>query len=429
MATRKTTNSKCLFTEAQEELIDSIVRDAIENIDVEYDSEDIAKQIIANQKSRDCITESVSTAAIPAIVRDPRLLDNVRQCSEAVAASVADTVSNTLLGKSMAELGERIDAALAAEPVATKQRMARKIAQAVGVESRTVCALGRFILNHAPPADALTPIMLAGEQGCGKTYATRNLAEEYDTYFEVPCFNGMEARDFIGSFLPNGKGQLMWTDMGITRAFRSAASGKSTLLLVDELYRVADRERSIFLTMLSPVDVNGVEVYRLQIDNPQNGTTEVVEAPCHLLSIVATTNIGGQFNVDEGDWAGKERWTTYYVYANADQISQILSTHLGKLGIPTIYATNFTEFWQRLCELKKQGVIQMTPTVRTLTRAVRLARIDGSDNADTITHNFVRALKVIAPMWAGTDLDGKVNEAQLKLINDAAHVVFGVPQN
>jgi len=429
MATRKAVRKTAGFTPDQIEAIIGIVSDT----DVEYDTEQIAKDIVQDK----ALSELVGCGTIPHITGNPQFQDVVREHSEQIAAKVADTVSTALLGHGISELRAAVEAAIKqAESPAAARVKARRIASALGA-SATGDALVDFILKYGSPKQAQCPVLLLGEQGAGKTYACRMLSVQFDAYVEVPCHAGMEARDFLGGFLPSGKGNgsMTWVDLGVTRAFRAAASGKATLLLVDEIFRVPQRERSVFLTALSPlVKPDGSEVYVLNIDRPIDGSkdsphiTETIEAPVHLLSIVATTNIGAQFSVTDDDPAMAERWVHRYVYCDANQIRRIVTSNLADHDIPDTHAEAFVTFWQRMSEMKKEGTISLVPTVRTLTRAIKCAGVSGQDEHDTINLMFVRSIMDIAPMWAGTDLDGRMNEAQLKGIAKIAHEAFGVAQ-
>jgi MoxR-like ATPase len=424
MATRKAVRKTSSFTPDQIETIIGIVSDT----DVEYDTEQIAQDIAKDN----ALSELVGRGAIPHITSNSQFQDVVREHSEQIAAKVADSVSSALIGRGVTELRAAVEAAIAqADSPAAARTKARRIASALGT-SATGDVLVDFILKYGSPKQAKCPILLLGEQGAGKTYACRGLSSQFDVYVELPCHSGMEARDFLGGFLPNESGKMEWTDMGVSRAFRSAANGKSTLLLIDEIYRVPQRERSIFLTSLSPVvKPDGTMVYRLHIDRPIKAgkaqwTTEEIEAPCHLLTIVATTNIGSQFSVTDDDPAMSERWMHRYVYCDADQIRRVVVGNLAEHDIPEAYAEPFVAFWQRMSAMKKEGTINLVPTVRTLCRAIDCAGVNGEDEDSTIKLMFVRSIMDIAPMWAGTDLDGRMNEAQLKGITDLAHEVFGV---
>ena len=427
MATRKAVRKTDSFTPDQLEEIIRIASD----VDVEYDTEEIAKDIAKDK----ALSEIVGFGAIPHITSNPQFVDVVRDQSEKIAAHVADVVSNSLLGRELGELRSKVEAAIQSAAPAARTSKARKIAAAIGGAAATADALTSWLLKYGAPSNALCPMLLLGEQGAGKTYSCRSLSSQYEVYVEVPCHSGMEARDFLGGFLPNGKssGSLAWVDMGVTRAFRAAASGKSVLLLVDEIFRVPQRERSVFLTALSPlVKPDGTEVYVLNIDRPIDGDknsphiTETIEAPVHLLTIVATTNIGSQFSVTDDDPAMAERWVHRYVYCDEASIHRILSNKLDQFGIATTFATNFVEFWKAMTAMKKEGTISLAPTVRTLSRAIDCSGVDSKTAADDIKTSFVASIMDIAPMWAGTDLDGRLNEEQLKGIEKIAMQSFGV---
>ena len=392
--------------------------------EVEYDENVIADAMVKNPTAVETLSNHVSknhtfTADVEGIASR-----TARARAQITASEVATEVATgiaTGIGESVKLL---IETALK-EKGATKSSVRRKISSVIPTRSGLVGEIERY----AGAGKAIVPLLILGEQGAGKTYAVRESAANYDYFIEVPCHAGMEARDFIGGTLPTPKG-LVWTDGGIARAFRLAAAGFNVLLLVDEIFRVPLQQRSIFLTCLSPDETDPSEpVYKLATEKGlEDGTgtyTETLVAPCNRLSIVGTTNVGGQFAVSEDDPAMVERWMYQYVYCTAADIKRVLLPMLEDLMPPAdacigdaeSLADSYVDFWTRCSELRKLGTINLSPTVRTLSRAVRI-----SETATPASH--FEAVMRVAPMWAGTDLDGRLNNAQIENIKHAAKESF-----
>jgi hypothetical protein len=396
------------------ELVTEIVGSC--EVDIDYDT--ICSTLTTDSKASNIIAGAV--AGHSALVNTMATIADTR--AKETAFQVATATTEAVATRAIDTIKQAIAAALA-EPEATPTKVRRKLAAVVPPTG--ISPIAREVQTYCAPKRAVVPLLLLGEQGAGKTYGVRSEAKSYDHFIEVPCHAGMEAKDFIGGPLPDGN-TFSWTDGGIARAFRLAAAGKSVLLLVDEIFRVPAAQRSVFLTCLSPDETGDEPVYKLKTERvmkEKGGVcyTEELVAPVANLSIVATTNIGGQFNVSEDDPAMAERWQFHYVYCSAVEIGRVIQSVLESGGMSNADAVSlsalYVQFWTKASELKKLGTINLAPTVRTLTRAVKIA------TAPTAKAHYEAVMK-IAPMWAGTDLDGRLNTAQIENINIAAKGAF-----
>jgi hypothetical protein len=405
--------STTLDTPELRELVTEIVGSC--EVDIDYDT--VCSTLTSDAKSFNAIAGGV--AGHSSVVNSCRGIAEVKATETALA--VATARADAIATRAVDAIKQAINAALA-EPEATPAKVRRKLAPVIPT---AISPIAKEVQTYCSPKRAVVPLLLLGEQGAGKTYGVRSEAKNYDHFIEVPCHAGMEAKDFIGGPLPDGN-TFSWTDGGIARAFRLAAAGKSVLLLVDEIFRVPAAQRSVFLTCLSPDETGDEPVYKLKTERvmkEKGGVcyTEELVAPVANLSIVATTNIGGQFNVSEDDPAMAERWQFHYVYCSAVEIGRVIQSVLESGGMSNADAVSlsalYVQFWTKASELKKLGTINLAPTVRTLTRAVKIA------TAPTAKAHYEAVMK-IAPMWAGTDLDGRLNTAQIENINIAAKGAF-----
>lgn len=395
-----------------------LVTNIVMSCEVDIDYKDVCSTLTSDAASFNTIAGAVAghSALVNAMatIADNRAKD--------VAYSTAISTSEAVATRAIDTIKQAVAAALA-EPEATPAKVRRKLNSVLPSGKANV--VQQQIERFCAPKAALIPLLLLGEQGAGKTYGVRLAAKNYDHFVEVPCHAGMEAKDFIGGPLPDGN-VFSWTDGGVARAFRLAAAGKSVLLLVDEIFRVPASQRSVFLTCLSPDETGPEPVYKLKTERVIGGKgdvrhTEELCAPVANLSIVATTNIGGQFNVSEDDPAMAERWQFHYVYCTADEIQRVIKNVLLEYSANEAEANElsvkYTAFWQKASELKKLGTINLAPTIRTLTRAAKIATAHTA-----IAHH--QAVMTVAPMWAGTDLDGRLNTAQIENIALASKGAF-----
>lgn len=276
--------------------------------------------------------------------------------------------------------------------------------------------LGRFL---GLERDAKYPVLILGEQGASKTVEARSYGKNhaFDLYVEVGGHQGMEAYDFIGGQIPLGPGQMVWIDGPVAQAFRAASLGRKVYLCIDEMLRVPRRELSIFLTALSPFK----GMYRLTTGRPVNiregvADMEVIEAPVKNLSIVATTNIGGQFDIEELDPAAKERWHHVYVYVDAALLSVVLGKILAARGFEVPETQRkLIAFFDAMKKVKQDNFCETTPTLRTFERAIGVARSVGE-----IRHE----LRAMVNTWVGVDPDGRPIQEQVEAVRKAIDVAF-----
>jgi MoxR-like ATPase len=388
-----------------------IVTNIVSSCEVDIDYNEVCTTLTKDSKAMQSLAENIYTSS--------RLCDSVRLQSQATAEreakTVAEQVSSVATKNALDLIVTAINNALSA-PDASPSKVRRKLSPVLPPSGKAN-VVEQQIERFCAPKRAIVPLLLLGEQGAGKTYGVRSVAKNYDHFIEVPCHAGMEAKDFIGGPLPDGN-KFSWTDGGIARAFRLAAAGKSVLLLVDEIFRVPTAQRSVFLTCLSPDETGAEPVYKLKTErviDEKGGVkfTEELIAPVANLSIVGTTNIGGQFAVSEDDPAMAERWMFHYVYCTAPEIKRVIKSVLLEYSASESEADDISDkyvaFWQKASELKKLGTINLAPTIRTLTRAVKIATAHTA-----LAHH--EAVMTVAPMWAGTDLDGRLNTQQIENI-------------
>jgi MoxR-like ATPase len=256
------------------------------------------------------------------------------------------------------------------------------------------------------------PVLYEGERGGGKTREARMFARQHAyPLVECPGNEGYEAPDLLGYLVPYGPQAMVWKDGPIAEAFRKATKGK-TVLLLDELLRIRVRELSLLLTALSPDE----GVYRLRtgriVDVEDGiGQEEVLEVPVSNLCIIATTNVGAEYAVDDIDPALAER----FVVIRKDTTEAVLKKALQGLAktrkLSSNVVTQAMEFFKNMTAAHKQGLVHRKPTTRTMTRAFELA----TEGTDT---DVKRGIESQILLWVARDGDGHAIEAQVKAVKN-----------
>jgi len=280
------------------------------------------------------------------------------------------------------------------------------------------------------PADAKGrrkfPVLIQGTHGAGKTYGARLHGETggFDAVIEAHGHAGIEAVDFLGGMLPmDGDKSLSWVDGPIAEAFRRSALGQRVLLIVDEIYRVPRRERSLFLSALSPaLRPDGTLVYRIKTGRPISPsrpglmpTMELIEAPESHLSIIATTNVGIGYDVEDDDPAESSRWHKIH-YAPGDvKTLEVLSVECTNLKLPATLAASLIQVVKNLRKLRMDGEVRLIPSTRELVRAVHIAV-----NAAEVKS----ALLEMSHAWVGLDTNGEPNAEQMKAVKAAINAAL-----
>lgn len=359
------------------------------------------------------------------------------------AVMAAEAVANSA-SSAITALVESVNKALGGAKGAAKVAIAKTVKKAVE-SSGSVAGGGRAMQvlgRYQPPGNAPVGagVMFLGPQGTGKTYGPRMYGRgagftHPSGLIEVGGFEGLEALDLLGGCDPGhiGKGDA-WRDGPIAAAFRWVGSsteegipaaveaGETVLLLIDEINRLPARERSVFLSAMSPEMINGFYCYKLRTGRSVEGPRgvkedEILYAPCHLLAIVATGNVGLEFNTVQDDPAGRERWIEIAIVPDDDMIRGALRN---ALEAREFESDNNVE---RLMELKakasamhKDNMLAMSPTVRTLARIINLTPSDRLSD-------WNQTAKDVGELWCEWNHEGARIPEQLGLL---ASVIDGI---
>jgi len=248
----------------------------------------------------------------------------------------------------------------------------------------------------------IVPILFEGERGAGKTVTARAFARTNGyKRVEFGGHEGIESPDMLGFLVPASSDMMVWKDGPIAEAFRSARKQK-TVLIIDELLRIRQRELSILLTALSPDE----GVYRLRtgrIVGIEDGVAveEELECPVENLCVVATTNVGSEYAVDDIDPALAERFVVLRKDTTKAELKRILKLVATKLSVDLKSVDYSVMFFEKMTEMKNRGMVKHAPTTRTLVRALELAAKTGAT-----TDDVKRGVRTQLLLWVARNGDG-----------------------
>lgn len=279
---------------------------------------------------------------------------------EGKVAALECEVSSVLSG--VEAVGERVDTlsatlATIAEALSTANPAAKsKVAVALGISSPNpvVEALSRW---YAPNVTSAGNLLLCSPPSFGKSYGVREFGRGYDLYLEHGCSDDIdEVPTLLGNPVPDGKGGFIVVDGIITQAVRAASEGRSVLVLLDEVLRLAPRAQEWLLTFLAGYKAaDGTRGYRLTTRRAtEDGTFEVLHCGADKLHIVAATNLGIVTPV-EAFWSRWEKVRFSFSEAATAGISQSV---LAAYGFAGTEAESVAKLWGTLVASSRTAVVE-----------------------------------------------------------------------
>ena len=250
-------------------------------------------------------------------------------------------------------------------------------------------------------------ILLAGKAGVSKTFTATQWVEDsgYESEF-IAGHTGLESIDLLGYWVKAADGTLVWLDGALTAAFRKAQT-KKTVLLFDELLRVPARELSILVGALTP-DSSGN--YRLRTSRLTDvvdgiGETETIVIDAENLHVIATTNIGADYDVENIDVALQDRFRTHDVSMSTSTMFDIcVDVADGKIEDSVV--ASLIDLHEKVNNLVDSSELARGLSIRHLTEVIKYA-----DSKDELASYLGDLVTIIC----SRNTNGAINETEKKI--------------
>lgn len=261
-----------------------------------------------------------------------------------------------------------------------------------------------------------SPVLLEGNKGSGKTTMARGIAEQREAVLvEVQGNESLEAGDLLGHFVP-AKKDLVWKDGRLSQAFRLAGKGNKVVLLLDELLRIPQKQLSVLLAALSPFRGQyTLATGRMTEVEDGVGVEETLQCPVENLAVIATTNMGMQYAVDNIDPALADRFVPVRVDTTPAKVEAAIGEACSTRGFSDAVRDKLVTFFSKMEELYANRSIAEEPSLRVLMRCVESAQ-DVGDVPHLVRAHF--------PLWTARTSTGAPDPRQVEMLDGVLRRVF-----
>ena len=253
----------------------------------------------------------------------------------------------------------------------------------------------------------------------GKSYKVTKYADEHHAkVVQLNGHSGIEAIDILGYNIRASDGSFVWLDGPLTEAFRIAQT-EPVILIIDEFLRIKGKELNIFISSLTPNASNQFVLNTSRVIDIKDGIgrTEVLKVPAENLWVVATTNVGSDYDTDDIDLALADRFVTFDLNMQEDVVHSILaSVNADNHNYDESHITKLVNFFKSIEALVKAQELPHGINTRHLTKVLKLAK----DPKEFKSYLLDFVANVVS-----RQTDGNLNEAEVKIYKDALIATFG----
>ena len=252
-------------------------------------------------------------------------------------------------------------------------------------------------------------LLLEGEKGSGKTYhaMTWSRGKGVEQLF-VGGHEQFESIDFLGHYIQQKNGELVWKDGPLSEAFRKANTGVKILLVIDELLRIPKRELNILISALSPIEGKyTLRTGRAVAVEKDIAQEEVLTAPMENLWVIGTTNMGAGYAVEEIDEALIDRFKPIRKDTTEQELQRILTRTAKQRSFSLGAVQRLMDFYGRMKRLYHTDILKKIVNLRHLNEALELAEHEGQIQ-EIIEDSML--------LWVERDYEGYPDKEQLEAI-------------
>lgn len=142
---------------------------------------------------------------------------------------------------------------------------------------------------------------------------------------------------------------------------------------------------------------------------------EMIEAPEALISIIATTNVGAGYDVEDDDPAEASRWHKVHYAPGDGKTLAIVAAECAALGLNNSVPSKLGEVLKNLRKLRLDGEVRILPSTRELVRAVHISSTVAEVKSSLIEMSHA---------WVGLDTSGEPNAEQMKAVRAGILAAF-----
>ena len=260
-------------------------------------------------------------------------------------------------------------------------------------------------------------ILLEGDKGSGKTYmATSWVRESNYAQIFIGGHEQFESIDFLGHYIQQKSGTLIWKDGALSEAYRKAKLGQKVVVIIDEMLRIPKRELNLLVSALSPIDGNYVlRTGRAESSQGDIAKEEVLIAPAENLWVIGTTNVGANYAVEGIDDALMDRFKPIRKDTTESELQRILLKAVQKRNFSTEHVAKMMDFYRRMKRLQASKIISKIVNIRQLCEAIEIA---------TTQKEIQEIMKDSVLLWVERDYDGSANKEQLLAVETLLRKIY-----
>jgi len=253
-------------------------------------------------------------------------------------------------------------------------------------------------------------ILLEGDKGSGKTYHATSWVKGKDVeHIFIGGHEQFESIDFLGHYIQQKSGELVWKDGALSEAFRKAKRGKKTVLIIDEILRIPKRELNILISSLSPIKGHYILRTGRAIDVQDDiAIEEVIEAPVENFWAIGTTNIGAGYAIETMDEALIDRFKPIRKDTTEDELRSILIASIKAKSFSYAHIEKLMAFYSKMKRLHDTEILSKIVNIRHLNEAIELA-CDETEIEEIINDSIL--------LWVERDYYGYPDKEQVEAVN------------